>query len=90
MKTDALLSTIEETLSSLSVKLTYDDLKKGDVNTHGGMFTLKGEKRIILHKGLSVHERIDILTGILSTLDTEGIHIPPILRKRLEQKGQTL
>ncbi|MBI5237319.1 MAG: hypothetical protein HY887_02725, partial [Deltaproteobacteria bacterium] len=69
----------------LEIKVDYDDLIKGEVNTEGGLFSLRGEKRILIHKGLDVKERIDVLLKLLSGMDTEGIHLPPVVRRRLEE-----
>lgn len=83
MKNQELLTLLEETAEKLSIKLSYEDLRKGEVNTPGGMFLLRGEKRILIHKGLSVKEKIEVLTDLLAGVDTEGVHIPPGVRKKL-------
>ncbi len=84
MKDEVLLKILEETVEKLSIRLEYDDLRKGEVNTPGGMYTLHDRKHILLHKGLSVSEKVDVLLRILSGLDTEGVHLPPEVRKRLD------
>lgn len=84
MKDETFLSALEETAEKLSIKLSYEDLKKGEIDTHGGLCRLKDEKRILIHKGLTVREKIDILIEILSGVDTEGIHLPPDIREKLE------
>ncbi len=83
MKAELLLEKLEDTARRLSIKVDYDDLQKGEVRTRGGLFTLKGEQRIIIHRKLSVGERAEVLLGILSKLDTEGVHLPEAVRKRL-------
>lgn len=85
MKDDALLEVLEHAAETLGIKLGYEDLKKGVVNTDGGIFILRGEKRILLHKGLDAREKVDALAGILSGLDTEALHIPPAARKRIDE-----
>ena len=87
MKAEILLEKLEETAARLSIKVDYDDLQKGEVRTRGGLFRLKGEERILIHKKLSTKERAEVLLDILSTLDTEGIHIPEAVRKRLDALG---
>lgn len=84
MKNEQILSMLEETAEKLSVKLTYENLHVGEVNTTGGICQLKGEQRMIVHKGLSVKEKIEVLTDLLSTLDTEGVHLAPGVRERLD------
>ena len=85
MKDDLILSTLEEAAEKMSIKIKYDDLRKGEVNTAGGIFTLKNETRILIHKGLSTEEKVDRLLSLFSTLDTEAIHLPPVIRKRLDK-----
>lgn len=84
MKKELLLQKLEETAEKLSVKLTYEDLHKGEVNTHGGMFRLRSEKRIIVHKGLNTDEKIDVLIEILASLDTNEVHLAPEVRELLD------
>ncbi|MFQ5735473.1 MAG: hypothetical protein ACE5GY_01250 [Thermodesulfobacteriota bacterium] len=83
MKDESVLNLLEETAGRLSIKLGYEDLRKGEVATPGGMFTLRGERRILIHKGLTIKEKIDVLTDILSGVDTEEVHLPPDVRERL-------
>lgn len=85
MKDDALLEVLEQAAEMLEIKLGYEDLRKGEVNTDGGLFLLHGERRILIHKGLKVRERADVLARILSSLDTAGVHLPPAVRKRIDE-----
>lgn len=85
MKDEAILASLEEALQKLSIRLDYEDLRKGEVNTDGGLCTLHGEKRLLVHKGLPVKDRIDVIAGILAGMDTEGVHLPPAVRKKVEE-----
>lgn len=89
MKDETLLSILEETAEKLSIKLSYEDLRKGEVATHGGIFILRGEKRIIVHKSLTVSDKVDVLIDILAGVDTEGIHLPPEVRERISKRKAT-
>jgi len=84
MKAEVLLEKLEDTARRLSIKVDYEDLQKGEVRTRGGLFRLKGEDRILIHKKLSTKERAEVLLGILSRVDTEGVHIPEAIRKKLD------
>ncbi len=84
MKDEARLVILEDTARRLSIKLSYEDLKKGEVDTHGGIFRLRDERRIIIHKNLSLAEKVDVLLEILSGLDTDGVHLPPDVRESIE------
>jgi hypothetical protein len=84
MKETELLELLEKTAEKLSITLEYDDLRKGAINTTGGSFVLRGEKHILVHKHLAIDEKIDLLTEILSTMETEELHLPPTLRQSLD------
>lgn len=84
MKDTELLELLEETAKKLDITLEYDDLRKGAINTTGGSFVLRGERHILLHKHLGVDEKVDLLSEILSTMDTEALHLTPVLRQRLD------
>lgn len=88
MKNDAMLTVLEEAVEKLGIKLSYEDLRKGEVNTDGGVCVLRGEKRVMVHKGLSSGDRVDVLVKILSGLgaELEGVHLPPAVRKRIEEE----
>ena len=85
MKDESILSLLEETAERLSIKLTYDDLRKGEVNTHGGAYLLRGEKHFLIHKNLDVKEKVEILTDLLAHAETEDTHLAPELRERFER-----
>lgn len=85
MKDETILPLLEEAAERLTIKVSYDDLRKGEVNTPGGSCVLKGERRIIIHKKLSAGEKVDILMELLSEMDFEGIHLPVEIRERLEK-----
>ncbi len=84
MKVQEVLALLEETARKLSIRLHYDDLKKGVVNTPGGSFVLRGEKHILLHKHLTLQEKVEVLAELLSEMDTDGIHLPPLVRQKIE------
>jgi hypothetical protein len=93
MKNDALLTILEQTAEKLSIKLDYDDIRKGDVVSYGDSFILRGERHILIDKKLNDKEKGDLLVEILSKFDTEDIHLPPEVRKlidleREEQKAR--
>ena len=85
MKDETILPLLEEAAERLTIKVSYDDLRKGEVNTPGGSFVLKGERRIIIHKKLYTGEKVDILMELLSEMDFEGIHLPVEIRERLDR-----
>lgn len=84
MRKEELLSILEDTAEKLSIRLSYENLHRGEINTTGGICQLRGEHRMIIHKGLTVREKIDIITDLLSQVDTDGVHIAPGVREKIE------
>ena len=85
MKAETFLTIMEELAGRLGIKLSYEDLHKGEVSTHGALFTLRGAKRIIIHKGLAPGERGDLLAELLAHEDLDSVHVAPEVRARLEK-----
>ena len=83
MKNETVLQLLEDAAERLDIKLSYEDLRKGEVSTPGGLFLLRGEKRIIIHRGLPPADRVEVLAEILSGVDSTGVHLPPEVRERL-------
>lgn len=85
MKDEMILPLLEEAAEKLSVKISYDDLRKGEINSPGGACVLRGERRIIIHKKLHIREKVDVLMEILSEMEFEDIHLPTEIRQKLDK-----
>ena len=88
MKDDALLAILEQTAEKLSIKLDYDDIRKGDVVSYGDSFILRGERHILIDKKLNDREKCDLLVEILAKFDTEEVHLPPEIRTLIESERE--
>lgn len=85
MNNEHLLSLLEETAERCGIKLRYEDLKRGGVDTQGGSFLLKGERYIFIHKNLPLIEKVRVLEEELSEIDLSDVYIMPEIRERLEK-----
>ena len=85
MKTEALLTLLEETAERLSIKLDYDHIRKGVVTSPGGSYRLNGKDCILIEKSLTAKERAELLTSLLSKYETDDIFLPPEIRDRFEK-----
>ena len=90
MKAHQLLEALEEAVRALGTELEYDDIRKGPVVTYGDAYTLRGEKRILIHKRLDDSEKADLLIEILAGFDTEAIHLAPEVREKIEDYNNKL
>ncbi|MBE9531626.1 MAG: hypothetical protein IME98_02335 [Proteobacteria bacterium] len=88
MKDDALLTILEQTAEKLSIKLDYDDIRKGDVVSYGDTFILRGERHILIDKKLNDREKGELLVEILAKFDTEDVHLPPEVRTKIDREKE--
>ena len=88
MKDDALLAILEQTAEKLSIKLDYDDIRKGAVVSYGDSFILRGERHILIDKKLNDREKCDLLVEILAKFDTEDIHLAPEIRTKIDKEKE--
>lgn len=88
MKDDALLAILEQTAEKLSIKLDYDDIRKGDVVSYGDAFLLRGARHILIDKKLNTKEKCDLLIEILAKFDIEDVHLPPDVREMIDQERE--
>ena len=88
MKQEIVLHHLEELAEKLSVKISYEDLKKERISFKGGLCRIKGEERIIIGKNLTAAEKVDILAGELSKYDIDSLYIPPAVKQLLVSKNK--
>lgn len=88
MKDDALLTILEQTAEKLSIKLDYDDIRKGNVVSYGDSFILRGERHILIDKKLNNREKCELLVEILAKFDTEDIHLAPEIRAKIDKEKE--
>jgi hypothetical protein len=85
MKDDKLLAALEEVAGSLGIKVRHEQIKKNTARQpKGGLCYVHGEPRIILHKPLPTHEKVQVLIEALQSLDLENVYIAPEVRQAIE------
>ncbi len=72
----ALINTFEK----LGMDVEFSRLSMEDIRGRGGLCRVKGERKIIIDKDLSVEEMNSLMASELSTIDVEGVFLPPIVR----------
>lgn len=88
MKQEIVLHHLEELAEKLSIKISYEDMKKEGISFKGGSCKIKGEERIIISKNLTSAEKIDILANELSKYDIDSVYIPPAVKQLLVSKNK--
>jgi hypothetical protein len=78
------LTDLEQVAKSLSVKVSYDDLK----TSKGGSCRVAETRRIIINKHLQNNEKINLLAKELGNFDLRGLDIPDRVRKKIDEEAE--
>ena len=87
MKPDQTYHELIELAEKFEIIVSEQNLQKNIVKAMSGFCIVKEQKRFIIDKHLTVHKKIDVLAGFLSTLPHESIYIVPALRELLYTYG---
>lgn len=77
------LADLEQIATSLSIKVSYDDLKM----SKGGSCRVMETRRIIINKHLQNSEKINLLAKELGSFDLSGLDIPDRIRKKIQEEA---
>jgi hypothetical protein len=77
------LADLENIATSLSIKVTYEDLRM----SKGGSCRVMKARRIIINKHLQNAEKINLLARELGNFDFAGLDLPDRIRKKIEQEA---
>jgi hypothetical protein len=78
------LTDLEQVAKSLSVKVSYDDLK----TSKEGSCRVAETRRIIINKHLQNNEKINLLAKELGNFDLRGLDIPDRVRKKIDEETE--
>jgi hypothetical protein len=77
------LADLENIAETLSIKVTYEDLKA----SKGGSCRVMETRRIIINKHLHSNEKINLLAKELGSFDLTGLKIPDWIRKKIDREA---
>lgn len=80
MNKESILQQLEELAGKLSIKISYDSLREGSINTKGGLCKVAGNYRILIDKRLSTREKIDIIANSIARFDISPFFMAPEIR----------
>jgi hypothetical protein len=78
------LTDLEQVAKSLSIKVSYDDLK----TSKGGSCRVMETRRIIINKHLQNNEKINLLARELGNFDLKGLDVPDRVRKKIDEEAE--
>ena len=89
MNKENILQQLEEIAERLSIRITYDSLKEGSINTRGGLCKVSGDYRILVDKRLTAKEKIDVIAISISKFDISQFYVPPEIRDIIANSSET-
>ncbi len=87
MNETMILQNLEAIAEKLDIKVNYENLRKKNIFSKGGMYRLKDDKAVVIDSNLNLSEKIDVLADALSQFDLEDIYMPPAVRKIITGKS---
>jgi hypothetical protein len=78
------LTDLETIAKTLSIKVSYDDLK----TSKGGSCRVMETRRIIINKHLQNSEKINLLARELANFDLSAVEMPDNIRKKIERESE--
>jgi hypothetical protein len=85
MNSQEMLEQLEALAQKMSIKVRYEKCK-----SRGGLCRLEQEQVLIVRKGLSVPEKVDVLSYGLCKFPLEDYYLMPEVRKLLEEASSSL
>ncbi len=78
------LEVLESIAGKLSITIETHNLANNEIETQSGYCKIRGRHWIILDQGLSLIEKIEIISQTLKKFDLETIYLPAWLREEIE------
>ena len=84
MEREEILASLEKLLADLSVDVRYE---KGEFV--GGFYRYKGKEQLIINKGLTVEQKVNIIASELKTnWGLDDLYVDPALREVIENASR--
>ncbi|MBI5251448.1 MAG: hypothetical protein HY912_18320 [Desulfomonile tiedjei] len=81
-----LLEHLENIAVRLGIELRYENLAVSGIRSEGGYCRVAGKEMILINRKDSPRRKITILAKSLNRVNLEGIFIPPVVRRVIEEQ----
>lgn len=85
MNPTQLYEQLKDLAGKLNIVVTEQNMRATGVNARSGLCVVRGQRRFIMDKHLTVREKAEVLAECLRELPIEDIYIMPAIRKYLER-----
>lgn len=85
MNPTQLYAQLKDLAGKLDIVVTEQNMRATGVNARSGLCVVRGQRRFIMDKHLTVREKAEVLAECLRELPIEDIYIMPAIRTYLER-----
>lgn len=82
---DILLQQLEELAEKLGIAVQYENLSMEESSGRGGMCRIRGKYVLLIHRGASTREKIQIMADALRRFDLGDTYVRPVIRELIER-----
>lgn len=79
-----LFSELESVAARLGIDLRVERIESEQLGANGGLCRIRGCPLILIDASLPIADRVEVLARALSTFDVSAIHMPPVVRARID------
>jgi hypothetical protein len=85
MKPEQLYQNLKDVAEKLGITVSDQNLKTAGIAVQSGFCTVKGQKRFVMDKHLSVYRKNRLLAEFLGQLPIDAIYLVPAVREFIER-----
>ena len=85
MKPEQIYQELKELAEKLNIHVSEENFRQTRIKAQSGLCQVKGQKRFIMDKHKSIHEKIELLVDCLSKMPHEEMYIVPAVRELLRK-----
>ncbi len=89
MQDEHLLALLEGLAEQLGIPVSYASLSTDEYGALGGACVIRGDRQIIIERGLSGRQKARLLAEALSHSDLEALFLLPAVREAIEHARKT-
>jgi hypothetical protein len=79
------LAELEALAARLGIAVRAEPFGKGVLAGRGGLCRVDGQPLIVMDASLPLPDRIAVLSLALSQFDLDALHVPPLVRERIDE-----
>ncbi len=89
MQDEHLLALLEGLAEQIGIPVNYASLSTEEYGAQGGACLIRGDRRIIIERGLSGRQKVRLLAEALAETDLESFFLLPAVRQAIEDCRKT-